>query len=75
MITYLTPGSLHVSERLLKVSGDGGRALSHPRYLRLSQAQSLPQIVLVVLVPVNLPVLVKFVQREEDFEVIPHGFL
>ena len=73
--THLTPGSLHVSERLLDVPGDGGGAVLDPRYLRLCQPQSVPQIVLVVFVPVNLPVPVNFVQREEDFEVVPHCFL
>ena len=71
----LTPGGLEVGEGLLDVSGEAAGLFFDSLYLVLPEAEPLPQVVLAVLLPVHLPVFLKFVHREEHFEVVPHGVL
>ena len=71
----LTPGGLHIGQGLLDVSREVSRIVLNFLDLVLREPEPVPDVVLVVLLPLHLPVLLEFVHGEEDFEVVPHCIL
>ena len=65
----------HLSHRLLDIPGHTGWIRLHGMDLLVTESQLVMENMLIILIPVHLAILVKLVQREEDLEIVSHGFL